>query len=55
MTGRSQARSGIHSSGFPLASPVPLFDSSMPDPGFSAAGFVRGRVLPGYMLPISFD
>jgi hypothetical protein len=51
--GRSRARSGIHSSGFPSVGPGPLIQFYHTRPGLGVAGFVRGRVLIGWTLPIS--
>jgi hypothetical protein len=47
MTGRSQARRGIHSSGFSLARMSPMFGFAMHDLGLGATWFVRGKVLLG--------
>jgi hypothetical protein len=45
MMGQSQARRGIHSSGFPSVRPTLLSGSATLDPRLGAAEFVEGRVL----------
>jgi hypothetical protein len=46
MMGRSQARRGIHSNGFPLVRPTPLSGSATPSPRLNVADIVREQVPP---------